>query len=55
MPMPIPLQVDVFWHPDDDPSCLEIAKIVYKALNRDPFDPFLPGIGIPVIVSQDVV
>ena len=52
MPMPIALQVDVFWHPDDDPSCVEIAKIVYKALNRDPFDPFLPGIGIPVFFSS---
>ena len=52
MLIPIPLQVDVFWHPDDDPSCVEIAKIVYKALNRDPFDPFLPGIGIPVFFSS---
>ena len=52
MAIPIPLQVDVFWHPDDDPSCVEIAKIVYKALNRDPFDPCLPGIGIPVFFSS---
>ena len=52
MPIPIPLQVDVFWHPDDDRSCVEIAKNVYKALNRDPFDPFLPGIGIPVFFSS---
>ena len=51
MPIPIPLQVDVFWHPDDDRSCVEIAKNVYKALNRDPFDPFLLGIGIPVFFS----
>ncbi|MCY4028511.1 MAG: TIR domain-containing protein [Acidobacteria bacterium] len=51
MAIPIPLQVDIFWHPDDGP-CGEIAKTVYRALNRDALDPCLPGIGIPVFFSS---
>ena len=49
MPFPMPLQVQVLWHEQDSETCLPIAETLYKALNRDPFEPEIPGIGIPVL------
>jgi hypothetical protein len=48
MPYPIPIQVHVIWHPDSDEVCFPLAQKLYTALNRDPQQPFLSGVGIPV-------
>ncbi len=48
MPYPIPLQVHVIWHPDSETICFPLAKKLYLALNRDPSQPFLSSVGIPV-------
>src|SRR5215813_2364161 len=48
MPYPIPLQVHVIWHPDSDKICFPLAEKLYLALNRDPSQPFLSSVGIPV-------
>ena len=48
MPYPIPIQVHVIWHPDSDAVCFPLAQKLYIALNRDPQQPFLSGVGIPV-------
>ena len=45
---PIPMQVHVIWHPDSHAVCRSLADAIYLALNRDPYQPLLPGIGIPV-------
>jgi hypothetical protein len=45
---PIAMQVHVIWHPESDALCRPLAEMVYVALNRDPYQPLLPGIGIPV-------
>src|SRR5262245_50884653 len=48
MGYPLPLQVTVIWHPDSDKLCRPLAEKIYSALNRDPYQPLVPGIGIPV-------
>lgn len=48
MPYPIPIQLHVIWHPDSDAVCFPLAQKLYIALNRDPQQPFLSGVGIPV-------
>jgi SLOG cluster2/TIR domain len=48
MPFPIPIQVHVIWHPDSEDNCFPLAKKLYVALNRDSYQPLVPGIGIPV-------
>lgn len=48
MPYPIPIQVHVIWHPDSEEVCFPLAKKLYLALNRDAYQPLVPGIGIPV-------
>jgi hypothetical protein len=48
MPYPIPIQVHVIWHPDSEDFCFPLAKKLYIALNRDSYQPLVPGIGIPV-------
>src|SRR5262249_8176883 len=48
MPYPIPLQIHVVWHPDSEDVCFPLAKRLYTALNRDLYQPLIPGIGIPV-------
>jgi SLOG cluster2/TIR domain len=48
MPYPVPLQVHVIWHPDSEAICFPLAEKLYLALNRDPSQPFLSSIGIPV-------
>jgi hypothetical protein len=48
MTYPIPMQVHVIWHPESDALCRPLADGIYLALNRDPQQPLLPGIGIPV-------
>ena len=45
---PIAMQVHVIWHPESDALCRPLGETVYVALNRDPYQPLLPGIGIPV-------
>jgi tetratricopeptide (TPR) repeat protein len=45
---PITIQVHLIWHPKDDGLCRPLADRVYLALNRDPYEPLIPGIGIPV-------
>lgn len=45
---PIPMQVHVIWHPKSEKLCRPIAEFIYLALNRDPQQPLLPGICIPV-------
>ncbi len=49
---PIPMQVHVIWHPDGDGACEPVAEQIYHALNRDPYQPLLPGIGIPVFFRR---
>jgi hypothetical protein len=48
MAYPVPLQIHVVWHPRSDARCRPIAERIYRLLNRDPFQPLVPGIGIPV-------
>src|ERR1700730_3518676 len=48
MSYPIPIQVHVIWHPDSDAVCFPLAQKLYIALNRDPQQPFMSGVGIPV-------
>src|SRR5882672_9225961 len=48
MPYPIPIQLHVIWHPDSEEICFPLATKLYLALNRDTFQPLVPGIGIPV-------
>ncbi len=51
-----PLQLHVIWHPSSDNFCRPHAERIYTALNRDPYQPLVPGIGIPVFyrcVGQD--
>ena len=48
MPYPIPIQVHVIWHPESDKLCRPLAEKLYVALNRDAYQPLVPGIGIPV-------
>ena len=51
-----PLQLHVIWHPSSDNFCRPHAEQIYTALNRDPYQPLVPGIGIPVFyrcVGQD--
>ena len=48
MGYPLPLQVTVIWHPESDKTCRPHAEKIYTALNRDPYQPLVPGIGIPV-------
>src|SRR5215475_11143219 len=48
MPYPIPLQIHVIWHPDSEEICFPLAQKLYIALNRDPSQPFLSSVGIPV-------
>ena len=45
---PLPLQIHVVWHPDSDTRCRPIAETIYKRINRDPTNPLLPSLGIPV-------
>lgn len=45
---PVPLQVHLIWHPRGDAVCRPLADRIYTLLNRDPFQPLVPGIGIPV-------
>ncbi|PWC40166.1 hypothetical protein TSO221_25660 [Azospirillum sp. TSO22-1] len=42
------MQVHVLWHPASDAACRPVAERIYVALNRDPDQPLLPGVGIPV-------
>ena len=49
MGYPLPLQVTVIWHPESDKICRPYAEKIYTALNRDPYQPLVPGIGIPVL------
>ncbi|WP_425404107.1 TIR domain-containing protein [Hwanghaeella sp.] len=44
----VPVQIEMLWDAVDNEICLPIAQQIYKVLNRDPFDPAKPGIGIPV-------
>src|SRR5262245_61248855 len=44
----IPMQIHVIWHPDSDALCRPFADKLYVALNRDAYQPLVPGIGIPV-------
>ena len=37
------MQVHVIWHPESDALCRPIAEMIYLALNRDPYQPLLPG------------
>ncbi|CAO3408522.1 hypothetical protein [Azospirillum largimobile] len=46
------MQVHVIWHPDGDGVCKPVAESIYLALNRDPHQPLLPGIGIPVFLRS---
>lgn len=48
MTYPIPIQVHVMWHPASDAVCRPLAEKLYVALNRDAYQPLVPGIGIPV-------
>ena len=48
MSYPLPLQVHVIWHPDNDSICRPLAEKIYLAFNRDAYQPLVPGIGIPV-------
>ncbi len=48
MSYPIPIQVHVIWHPDSDKVCRPLAEKLYIPLNRDAYQPLVPGIGIPV-------
>jgi hypothetical protein len=45
---PITMQVHVIWHPNGDALCRPLAEHIYLTLNRDPYQPMLPGIGMPV-------
>lgn len=45
---PVPLQIHVIWHPSSDRICRPLAERLYGLLNRDAFQPLVPGIGIPV-------
>jgi len=45
---PIPMQVHVIWHPRGDALCRPLAERIYLTLNRDPHQPLLPGINMPV-------
>lgn len=48
MSYPVPLQIHVIWHPSSDEICRPLAERIYALLNRDAFQPLVPGIGIPV-------
>ena len=48
MSYPIPIQVHAIWHPGSDKLCRPLAERLYLALNRDAYQPLVPGIGIPV-------
>src|SRR5262249_2201666 len=48
MSYPAPLQMHVIWHPRSDAECRPLGERIYSLLNRDPFQPLVPGIGIPV-------
>ncbi len=43
IPYPLAMQVHVIWHPESDALCRPIAEMIYLALNRDPYQPLLPG------------
>ncbi len=43
-----PLVVHVIWHPASDALCRPLAEYLYSSLNRDAYQPLLPGIGVPV-------
>jgi hypothetical protein len=47
MTFKVPLQVHLIWHPKDDGLCRPIAEHLRTALTRDPYQPLVPGIGIP--------
>lgn len=44
----IPLRVEIIWHDEDSEICLPIAETLYKAMARDPYEPSVPGIGLPI-------
>jgi SLOG cluster2/TIR domain len=48
MTYPLPLQVHVIWHYKSEDLCPPLAEKIYLALNRDVYQPLVPGIGIPV-------
>jgi SLOG cluster2/TIR domain len=48
MSYPVPLQVHIIWHPRSDERCRPHAQRIYSMLNRDVFQPLVPGMGIPV-------
>src|SRR5262245_41330960 len=48
MSYPAPLQMHVIWHPRSDAECRPLGERIYSLLNRDAFQPLVPGIGIPV-------
>lgn len=48
MKYPVPIRIEIYWHPGDGELCRPLAEAVYAALNRDPSNPALPGLGIPV-------
>src|SRR5215475_440221 len=48
MSYPVPLQIHVIWHPDSEKVCFPLAEKLYTALNRDPSQPLLSSVGIPV-------
>jgi hypothetical protein len=45
---PLPIQLHVIWHPESDSRCRPLAENIYCTFNRDPNQPLIPGIGIPV-------
>lgn len=43
-----PVVIHLVWHPRSDAICRPLAEQLYAKLNREAYQPLLPGIGVPV-------
>lgn len=46
--IPKPLKIEIYWHREDNEICMNLAKAVYIALNRDPNNSSKIGLEIPI-------